>query len=449
MARRTAQQLRELYRDRRYLAVTVLSSSVLPRRRLASTNTSAQPASDLGFIRDDGHQEYLKPLVAQNAVWVSGDNYPRDAISYLTYQNGDNPMRRNYTWVDDLGTLRTARLSPPSGKGMVFVLADNHQGQTVFRVLEQRFPNHEIEELRYPREGGGVFAKVLKVPAAAGEAVEEVVVPPDEAQASLAPPGQLREPRGVAVAPDGSFYVTDFGNDRIQQFDAELKFVRQWGSTGSAPGEFKQPCGIAVGADGVVLVADTWNHRVQAFSPSGEFIKQSPGQLYGPRGIAVAADGSVFVADSGNNRIVRFAKDLAAQKMWGQKGTGAGEMLEPTGIAVDGKGDVYVAANGNGRLQRFGFSGEPKSQFPVEGWRLEAFSEPHVVVDQQGRIWVTVPAAKEVREYSAAGKVISTITADAGGTPRFERPMGITLGGSAGGVVIADLANRLVRLPVE
>jgi sugar lactone lactonase YvrE len=446
-----AQQLRVLVpRIGRHLAVIVLVG-------LCAAATAATFSQYLGPTRRTiwGFYpettvvgQYLKPLVPNNAIWVGGDNYPRDSITYLTYQGTGNPQVRNYTWLDDLSVLRNARLSAPPGKGMVFLLANNFHGQAVFRYLEQRYPKHQVEELRYPPDDGAVFAKALLVPASEGGPVE-AVVPVAEAAPALAPAGELREPRGVALAPDGTFYVSDFGHDRIQQFDAELKFVRQWGSTGSAPGEFKQPCGIAVSSDGVVLVADTWNHRAQAFSPTGTFLRQSQAQLYGPRGIAVGADGTVYMADSGNNRVVQLSKELVFQKAFGQRGSEPGQLLEPTGVAVDSKGFVYVADNGNGRMQRFSATGEHKSLFPVDGWKMEAFSEPQIAIDSSGRIWVSVPSAREVRAYSADGKVLETIAAVQSDKELFDRAIGVTLGGDKRSLVIADLANRLVRLPLK
>ncbi len=97
--------------------------------------------------------------------------------------------------------------------------------------------------------------------------------------------GQLMAPRGVSIGPDGTIYVVDWGNHRIQAFDTDGQFVRGWGSycdletgsgcvdpDGSGPdplgaGQFREPWGIAVADDGTVYVADTWNHRVQAFLP--------------------------------------------------------------------------------------------------------------------------------------------------------------------------------------
>jgi DNA-binding beta-propeller fold protein YncE len=82
-------------------------------------------------------------------------------------------------------------------------------------------------------------------------------------------------------------------------------------------GTFNEPWGIAVGPDGSVYVTDTWNHRVQKFTAPGRFLKawgtlvreKQPTSFYGPRGLAVDAEGRVYVTDTGNKRIVVFDAD--------------------------------------------------------------------------------------------------------------------------------------------
>ena len=90
--------------------------------------------------------------------------------------------------------------------------------------------------------------------------------------------GQLNNPHGIAIAKDGSIYVTDAKNSRIQHFTADGQFINTWGAfasvdNGNAPGgTFNEPWGVAIGPDGSVYITDTWNHRVQKFSADGKFL---------------------------------------------------------------------------------------------------------------------------------------------------------------------------------
>jgi len=125
--------------------------------------------------------------------------------------------------------------------------------------------------------------------------------------------GEFNRPPSIAVAPDGSVYVADMSNSRIQKFTSEGVFVSNWGTYGSNDGEFDFPIAIAVAPDGSVYVADMSNFRIQKFTSAGVFVSQwgtygtGDGEFQYPGGVAVASDGSVYVADRNNDRIQKFS----------------------------------------------------------------------------------------------------------------------------------------------
>ncbi len=66
-----------------------------------------------------------------------------------------------------------------------------------------------------------------------------------------APGGTFNEPWDVAVAPDGSVFVADTFNHRIQKFDSTGRFIKMWGifAQGDTPESFWGPRGITVTED--------------------------------------------------------------------------------------------------------------------------------------------------------------------------------------------------------
>jgi DNA-binding beta-propeller fold protein YncE len=84
--------------------------------------------------------------------------------------------------------------------------------------------------------------------------------------------GQFNLPRDTVVAPDGSVYVVDGGNFRVQKFDADGKFISTFGAIGRQPGQFSRPKEASVDKDGNVYVVDAAFGNFQIFNPAGELL---------------------------------------------------------------------------------------------------------------------------------------------------------------------------------
>ncbi|MFP5503382.1 MAG: 6-bladed beta-propeller, partial [Candidatus Sericytochromatia bacterium] len=85
---------------------------------------------------------------------------------------------------------------------------------------------------------------------------------------SGAGPGQFKGATDLAIDNrNGDVYVVDAGNNRVQRFDRDGRFVEQFGSAGRGNGQFDRPFGIAIDKEGYVYVADTGNKRIQKFAP--------------------------------------------------------------------------------------------------------------------------------------------------------------------------------------
>jgi DNA-binding beta-propeller fold protein YncE len=120
---------------------------------------------------------------------------------------------------------------------------------------------------------------------------------------------QFINPTYVAVDASGNIYVSDTMNSRVQQFDAEGKYLRTFGGLGDAWGYFDKPKGVAVDSFGNLYVADSGWSNVQIFNPKGQVLLffggrgPIPGMMKNPTDIAIDKHNRIYVADYLNHRI--------------------------------------------------------------------------------------------------------------------------------------------------
>jgi DNA-binding beta-propeller fold protein YncE len=124
-------------------------------------------------------------------------------------------------------------------------------------------------------------------------------------------PGEFNLPVSATVAPDGTLYVLDAGNFRVQAFDREGVFLHTWGKVGRSLGDFARPRGIAVDRDGIIYVTDAAFRNIQVFNKSGQLLmplggaglEDKPGQFVLPAGIAIDETNRLYIVDQLLNKI--------------------------------------------------------------------------------------------------------------------------------------------------
>jgi sugar lactone lactonase YvrE len=179
-------------------------------------------------------------------------------------------------------------------------------------------------------------------------------------------PGQFYFVTDIVQDSRGHYIVGQYGQiDRIQEFDADGKFVRMFGSQGEQPGQFSRPQALELDSQGLLWVADSCNHRIQVFDmsfPEPKLLNiwgtpgSEPGQLQTPYGLVMDRDDTLLVCEWGNHRVQRFTRDGKSLEIWGGYGKEKGQLQRPWAAIVDSKRQMHVLDSENYRVQRFQLS---------------------------------------------------------------------------------------------
>lgn len=259
--------------------------------------------------------------------------------------------------------------------------------------------------------------------------------------------GQFEEPVGIAVNPiNGNVAVSDEAHGRVEVFDEKGTYITKFGKNGSGEGEFSKPRGLAVDAKGNIWVTDTGNNRVQEFTESGTEYKYAAafgkkgsgnGEFESPKGLAIDSKGNIWIADSGNNRVQEFNEKLEYQRQF-SAGT------NPIGVAIDPKGNVWSDnENEIGALEEHTATGELIRRIISRGEGIGQLLEPkRLAIGLNGEVWIPDAGNNRVEVFNQKGEYVTKFGTFGSGKEQMEYPTGLALD-AKGNVWIADNNNRV------
>ena len=165
--------------------------------------------------------------------------------------------------------------------------------------------------------------------------------------------GPFNRPSDIALDAAGDLYISDgYGNSRVHKFTSDGKLLFSWGEPGkTGPGEFHVPHGVWVHTDGRVFVADRENNRIQIFDAEGKYLDEWGG-LARPCDIYIDEDEILYVPElDGFMSILSIEGDIIAS--WGSP-LDAGWGNGAHAVWMDSHGDLYVNQNVEGhRLVKY------------------------------------------------------------------------------------------------
>jgi sugar lactone lactonase YvrE len=195
--------------------------------------------------------------------------------------------------------------------------------------------------------------------------------------------------------PDGTAYVTDLNNARVQMIDPTGKSIGSWGTPGKNDGQFQAPVSIALQGDEIAVV-DFGRRDIQWFDLQGNFLRKLTGpqpgsQFMRPTDIVYDTVGNFWVLDTYQNQLLKFDANNNLLFTIGSPppSSSPGRFVNPSDIAIDTQDRVWVADQWNRRIEVFDTDGNLLADWDGCNTNAACFQETALVfADSNGNVFV-------------------------------------------------------------
>jgi sugar lactone lactonase YvrE len=181
----------------------------------------------------------------------------------------------------------------------------------------------------------------------------------------------------IFVDKNDNLYVSDTKNHRILRFYSNSStgatgvMVAGTGIAGSNATQLNAPNGIFVDDNGTLYIADLYNNRIQRWESGASYGERVAGDgingssatsIFYPTSVFVDTNGSMYITELKNSRVTRWAANSSVgaciAACSGTKGNASNQLMSPQALAFDSSGSLYVSDETNNRIQKFEFIGE-------------------------------------------------------------------------------------------
>ncbi len=252
------------------------------------------------------------------------------------------------------------------------------------------------------------------------------------------------------------------------------------------------PTGVAVASDGTVYISDSGNHTVRAVTPDGvistvvgtgrdnpevdsvpDGTRGTEVDLVMPGNLAVGADGTLYIADAGRNQVLALSRDgglsvVAGSGIGGRPGEGGpatkASLARPIGLTVDPHGTLYIGEFESSRVRTVSLdgviatvAGNGGGQFTAAGGvatEIPVGYPTSLAADGHGTVWI----ASGLLLLRLTGGKLATVTSpnliadgkwgisEAATWPPPEQPLGEVTAVAVGpeGVYVLNQRDRTV-----
>jgi len=265
--------------------------------------------------------------------------------------------------------------------------------------------------------------------------------------------GRFVGPVAIEAGSQNRVYVADQGNDRIQVFNQDYRYLFEFGGfawdtakTGNEvqEGRFDQPAGLTEGSNKELFVSDRGNHRIVRYDLQGRFLGEfGKDDLRLPGGLAANRLGHVIVCDTDNDRVLRYDTTGRLDTEVGSFGRGRQQFNGPVAAAYDPAGNLYVVDGRNERIQVFDRSLRPCFEIKLEGVRPVGLD-----VDDEHVLYVVDGAQPRVLVLNNAFQAVYQLPGPSDAF-KFTQPLDVATTGDGRLHVVDGGRNAIALIRVE